>query len=197
MASVDDRALALGRLYAGAILDLAEEQGRADELLDEMQELARFLEQRPEIEEYLASPMVDDAEHERNLERMFRGRASDLLVDALQVVRSHGRLGWLRAIAEAYRLEYRDRRGLIDARVRTAVPLPESERARLIDAVARFSGKQPTLFEKVDPSLIGGMIVEVGGMKIDTSLASRLRDLGAALERRSSQEILRGAAYME
>lgn len=197
MASIDHRALALGRLYAGAILDLAEEQGRADELLDELQELAGFLEQRPEIEEYLGSPMVDDEEHKQVLERLFRGRASDLMVDALQIVRSKGRLGWLRAIAEAYRREYRDRRGLIDARVRTAVPLPESERARLIDAVARFSGKQPTLIERVDPSLIGGMIVEVGGMKIDTSLASRLRDLGGALERRSSQEIHRGTAYME
>ena len=193
MAGVDDRTLALGRVYAVPMLDLATGQGQADALHEELQELGRLLDGNPRIEEFLGSPMVDGEDRRQVLERLFRGRASDLLVDALQVVNRHGRLGYLRAIAEAYRREYRDRHGLVDARVRTAVPLDEALRGNLKEAIARFTGKQPTLAETVDPALLGGMIVEVEGNKIDGSVASRLRGLSAALERRASEEIHRGA----
>ncbi len=151
MASVDDRDLALGRLYGVPLLDLGEEQGQADDLLGELQEVVRLLDGNPTIEDFFASPLVDADDRRQVIEKVFRGKASDLLVDALQVVNRKGRLGFLRAIAEAYRLAYRDRRGLVDARVRTAVPLDEVLRAGLRQAIARFTGKQPTLDEKVDP----------------------------------------------
>jgi F-type H+-transporting ATPase subunit delta len=194
MASVDERNLGLGRLYARAILDLAEEQGQADELLEELTGLAGYLEDHPELEVFFASPLVEEDARAATIEKVFRRRASDLLADALQVINRKGRLGALRAIAEAYRQELRDRRGMVDVTVRTAVPLSEALRARLSESLAGFTGKKPTLIEKVDPAVIGGMVVEVAGTKIDTSVASRLKDLGAALERRASEEIHRGTA---
>lgn len=197
MARVDDRSLGLGRLYARSILDLAEEQGQADELLEELTGLAQYLESHPDLEDFFGSPLIEEETRTRTIEKVFRGRSSDLLVDALQVVNRKGRLGSLRVIAEAYRQELRDRRGLVEAVVRTAVPLSDSLRAGLTDSLARFTGRKPTLVEKVDPSLIGGMVVDVAGNKIDTSVASRLKGLGAALERRASEEIHRGtAAYI-
>lgn len=197
MASVGERNQALGRLYGKALLDLAEEQGQGEALLAELGELAAFLDATAELRDFLGSPLVDEEVRERTIEKLFRGRMSDLLVDFLQVVNRKGRLSALRDIAEAYRSEYRELRGLIDARVRTAVPLGEAQRIRLIEAIARFSGRRPDLIEKVDPSLIGGMVVAVGGKKIDTSVETHLREMGAALERRSSQEIHRGSAYIE
>jgi len=194
MKSVDDRHLGLGRLYARAILDLADEQGQADELLGELTELAKYLEGQSELLDLFGSPLVEEEARAGMIERVFRGRASDLLVDALQVINRKGRLGSLRTIAEAYRQELRDRRGMVDAVVRTAVPLTDGLRVRLTESLARHTGRTPTLIEKVDPSLIGGLVVEVAGTKIDTSVASRLRGLGAALEQRASEEIHRGAS---
>jgi F-type H+-transporting ATPase subunit delta len=194
MASVDDRDLALGRLYGKAILGLAVERGQADNLLEELAELASALERRPELGRFLGSPLVSEEDRSSALETMFRGRASDLLVDALEIINRKGRLGYLPAIAEGYRLEYRELNGLVDARVRTAVPLTEDLRRKIQDAVARFTGKRPFLIEKVDPSLIGGVVIEVGGQKIDGSVASRLHELSEALELRGSQEIVRSRA---
>jgi F-type H+-transporting ATPase subunit delta len=196
MANVDDRNLAAGRIYGGAMLDLAEERGEADALLGELAELVKVLDGQPQLEELLGSPLVDEDERSAALEKIFRGRSSDLLVDSLQVINRKGRLSLLRAIAEAYRLEYRDRRGLMDIRVRTAVPLTEPLRAQLTEALARFTGKQPSLVERVDPAVLGGLVIEAGGQKIDTSVATRLRELSAALGRRASQEILRSRAYI-
>jgi len=191
MANVDDRDLAAGRLYGKAILSLAEEQGQSDSLLEELAGLADYLDGNPEFERFLASPLVDEEERGASLERIFRGRASDLLLDSLLVINRKGRLGLVRAIAEGYRLEYRELHGLVDVKVRTAVPLNEPLRARLRETLAGFTGKQPFLIERVDPALIAGLVVEVDGQKLDTSVASRLRDFGAALERRASQEIYR------
>lgn len=194
MATVNDREMALASVYSKAMLSLAEEVGEADELLAELLELVRSLDQNPELEQFLASPLVEDEDRAEVLEKIFRGRASDLLVDSLQVVNRKGRLGLLRAIAEGYRIEHRDLRGIADAHVRTAVPLNDALRVRVREAVGRFTGKQAHLFEKVDPALLGGIVIEVDGRKIDGSVASRLRELGQALEQRASQEILRSRA---
>lgn len=194
MANVNDRELAIGRIYSKAMLDLAEERGEADDLLAELQDLVKYLDRNPEFEQFLGSPLVDDEDRSRTLERALRGKASDLLVDALQVVNRKGRLGLLRAIAEGYRIEHGLLRGIAEATVRTAVPLGEALRTRVRESVARFTGKQPRLIEKVDPSLIGGIVIEVDGQKIDGSVASRLRELGQALERRASEEIVRARA---
>ena len=185
--------MALGRVYALAILALAEPQGQSEEVLEELAGLAQLLAGDAELELFFASPLIEEESREEVIEKTFRGRVSDLLVDALQVANRKGRLGQLRAIAEAYRLEYRGLHGMVDARVRTAVPLSPELREQLRAAVARFSGKQPDLTEKVEPSLLGGMIVEVAGKKIDTSVSSRLSQLGAALDRRASEEIQRGS----
>ena len=194
MANVSDRELALARVYSRSILELAEEQGQAEAVLDELQELVTYLDRNPEFEQFLGSPLVEAEDRGRTVEKALRGRASDLLVDSLQVVNRKGRLGLLRAIAEGYRIEFRDLRGIADAHVRTAVPLSEAMRVRVRESVARFTGKQPFLIEKVDPSLIGGIVIEVGGQKIDGSVSSRLRELGQNLERRASQEIVRSRA---
>lgn len=194
MANVSDRELSLARVYSRSILELAEEQGQAEAVLDELMELVKYLDRNPEFEQFLGSPLVEAEDRGRTVEKALRGKASDLLVDSLQVVNRKGRLGLLRAIAEGYRIEFRDLRGIADAVVRTAVPLSEPMRIRVRESVARFTGKQPFLIEKVDPSLIGGIVIEVGGQKIDGSVSSRLRELGQSLERRASQEIVRSRA---
>jgi F-type H+-transporting ATPase subunit delta len=191
MAKVNDREMALARVYSRAMLGLAEEVGEADELLEELQELVKSLDRNPELEQLLSSPLVEAEDRAAVLEKLFRGRASDLLVDSLQVVNRKGRLALLRAIAEGYRVEHRDLRGIADASVRTAVPLTDAQRSQVRAAVARFTGKQAYLFEKVDPAILGGIVIEVDGRKIDGSVASRLRELGQALEQRASEEIVR------
>lgn len=196
MANVDDRDLAGGRLYAEAILNLADESGQAETLLEELRQLIEILDANPKVNHFFSSPLVDEGGRARVIEEMFKGRASDLLVDSLLVINRKGRLDRLRAIAEAYRLAYRDRRGLVDVHVRSAVPLTDALRARLVEAITTSTGKRPTLVERVDPTLIGGLVVEVAGRKIDASVATRLHGMSQALLARASQEIHRGTAYV-
>jgi F-type H+-transporting ATPase subunit delta len=197
MANVDSRETGVARVYARAMLDLAAAQGQEDELLAELQELGRSIENDPELATFLASPLVSGEARAEVLEKVFRRRASDLLVDSLEVINHHGRLGLMPAIAAAYRDEYRDLRGLVDVQVTTAVPLSEGQRGRLSKAVAKFTGKQPQLIERVDRSILGGLMVEVAGEKIDTSLATQLHDVGTELAQRAAQELHGGKRLFE
>lgn len=192
MARIDDRQTPLARIYARAVIGLAEASGQGEALFEELEEVVRLLERDPAFADFLASPLVDVEDRRASLERAFRSRSSDLLVDTLQVLNRKRRLGFLPAIVRAYRGELRALRGLVDVTVRTATPLTEPLRERLAAALVRVTGgKHPELSEAVDPKLLGGMIVEVEGKKLDASLAARLRELGAALAARASEEILR------
>jgi F-type H+-transporting ATPase subunit delta len=192
----NDRELSIARIYSKAMLDLAEQQGEADSLLEELQGLVEYLGRNPELEQFLASPLVDDEDRGKVLEKAFRGKTTDLLLDSLQVVNRKGRLSLLRAIVEGYRTEHRELRGMVEARVRTAIPLSEALRMRVRESVARHTGRQPVLIEKVDPALIGGIVIEVGDEKIDGSVSHKLSEIGKALELRASQEIVRSRTYV-
>jgi len=197
MANVDSRETGVARVYAKAMLDLAATQGQEDELLDELHELGRAIAADRELATFLATPLVSSEARAEVLEKVFRRRASDLLVDSLEVINRKGRLALLPAIVAAYRDEYRELRGQVDARVTTAVPLSEAQRSSLSAAIAKFTGKRPELIERVDPSILGGLMVEVAGEKIDSSLAARLHDVGVALAQRAAQELHGGARLFE
>src|SRR5688572_16575 len=137
MASSDEQQRTLARIYARAIFDLAEDQGAGDALLEELAAVARLAERDPAFADFLGSPLVDRDDRRATLERIFRGTASDLLADTLQVLNRKGRLALLPAIGRAYRGELRERRGLVDVKVRTAAPLPPALRERLAAALVR------------------------------------------------------------
>jgi F-type H+-transporting ATPase subunit delta len=195
MAGLNDKYLAVARVYSQAILDLAEQQGISDQVGEDLAELARYVGENQEFADFLASPLIDAGERQVAIEKILRGKVSDLLVNALQVVNRKERMLLVPAIAETYRQELRDLRGRVDVLVRTPVALPAALREKLRAAVTHFTGRQPDLIEKVDPALLGGMVVQIGDDKIDASVASQLKALSGALEKRASQEIVRGTPY--
>ena len=195
--AIDEREREVGRRYAEVILHVAEEQGEAEALRDELAELVGYLDRTPELEQLFSSPLVDEGDQAELVEKAFRGKASDLLVDSLQVINRKGRLGSLRAIAAEYRAALLKQGGWMDVHVRTAVPLTDALRARLTTAVAAATSRKPTLIEHVDPSVVAGLVIEIEGRKIDASLASRLHQLTEALLARASREIQSGKAYVE
>ncbi len=122
----------------------------------------------------------------------FEGRASDLLVNFLQVLNDHERLDLLPAIAAAYR-ELRDQRaGRIRVQVQSAVPLPEDQREQLRRKLAEVFRKDPQIETQVDPDLLGGMVVRVDDWLYDQSVRAQLEDIRKQITARSSYEIQSG-----
>jgi F-type H+-transporting ATPase subunit delta len=186
---VDDRQLAVARVYAESLFALAEERGEADAALVELDGLAGLLETEPDLEAFFASPLVDQKARRRVLDESLGERVSELVVDTLQVMNGKGRLGLLAALAVAYRKVLDERRGRVDVGVATAVELVAALRDRLVSTLERITEREVRLAETVDPELLGGMVVSVGDRKIDYSLATDLRQLDDKLRDRATREI--------
>ena len=192
MAGSSDKGAAIAAVYAEAMLGLAERRGQADELRAELEELARLAAGDPGFAAFLANPLIDPERRAGSLEKMLRGEASDLLVDALQVINRKGRIALLPQIAAAYVARHDTLRGVVEVRVASAVPLAGDQRERLRAAVKARTGRTPRLVESVDAELLGGLVIRIGDRKADATIATRLRTLSEALLARASREIVRG-----
>ena len=197
MARFNDKEVALARVYSGAMLELAQEKGEAIALGDELLDLAGYVDIDEEFSAFVVSPLVDAVDRERSLEKLFRGRYSDLLVDSLQVLNRKGRLGLLGAVAQTYHLAHEELRRRVEAYVRTASPLTDQLRMKLKDVIAKHTGKEVDLVETVDEDLLGGIVVRIGDEKFDMSVASQLDTLGKTLMDRVSREIQGGRTFVE
>lgn len=189
MAKVSNREIGPARVYAKALLSLAESRGEADALRDELLEFKKFVQAHPEIGAYLSMPTMDPEKRRVFMEKTLRGRLSDLLVDALQVMNRKDRLILFPEVVEQYRLLHEELRGVVDVHVRTAVPLDEGLRSEIRTAAKNYSGKEPALIEAVDAELLGGLVVHIGDMKFDGSVAMRLRGLSRKLAELGVREI--------
>lgn len=197
MAGFDDQVMAVAGVYAESLYDVASESGAADALLDELTSLSELLAKDSGLADFLSSPLVDAKVRAAAIEKVFRGRASDLFVDALQVVNRKGRSALLPSIAEAYRRRVDRAANRVDVDVRSAVPLTDVLRADLQAAIKSYSGKNARLHERVDERLLAGMVVQVGDQKFDSSAASQLARLETALLDRASRQIQQGATATE
>lgn len=200
MATDRSQQAAVARIWADSIVALASEKtaaaaGREDELLEELDGLVELLDHERDLDALLSSPLVDDQAKRLLIEKALRGRASDLLVDTLQVLRRKGRLGLVRAIAHAYRVEWMRRRNRVEVRVTTAVPLGDDLRQEIRLAAAERTNQHPVLIERVDPKLLGGLVVEIGDDKFDSSVSRELERLRETLLARASRELLSGKSY--
>lgn len=193
-AGIDTRELAVGRVYALALLGLAQEQEIAENVGRELAGMAEGVASDPAVAGFLGSPLVSEADRATVLETALRGRLADLTVDLLQVMNRKRRLALVPALAEAYRRELDRQLGRVDVEVASAVTLSEPLRERLRTALAGATRREPRLHERVDPGLVGGLVVAVDGRKIDASIAAHLRRLTERLFERAPREL---AALME
>jgi len=191
-----EKETAISRVYAQALLSVARESEQVDSVLDELTDLVGLTDRDEAFARFLTSPLVDAVEREVSLERLFRGRMSDLMLDTLLVMNRKNRMGLVPALAETFREEVEILRGEIRVHVRSAVELDDAQRRELTQAVARLTHKRATLLEAVDKSLIGGVVLRIGDRKIDTSVARSLGRLGEQMIGRVAHELHTGKSFI-
>ena len=168
----------LGRVYAEALLALAEQSHSADSVGAELDSVAfEIIGKNPTVAAYLENPAIGSKAKLPILGAAFEGTASDLFKKFLAVLAQNNRLGLLRDIATAYR-GIRDRRaGRVRVLVRTATPLSDHQKIELVETLAKPLNQQPILNVRVEPELLGGLIVQIGDRVYDTSVRTRLESL--------------------
>jgi F-type H+-transporting ATPase subunit delta len=190
--TADVSAQRVARTYAEALLNAAEKQGQAEEVLEELQELAQAVRRDPTVAAFFGSGMVPRDRRRAALRATFEGRASDLVTSFLLVLNEHERLEVWRTAITAYRDLYDQRRGVVRVQVRSAAPLPDDQRERLLEELRRNMLLKPVLEVAVDPDLLGGLIVRAGDWLYDASVRSRLATIRDQLSESIKHEIQSG-----
>lgn len=183
----------IARTYAEALMNVADKRDQAEAVGEELHSLLNdVFRAEPRLEALLATPAIKRGTKEPLIRRAFEGKSSDLVLDFLLTLNKHDRLDLLRNIYFAYR-EIRDVRvKRIRVVVRTVVPLTEEQQAELKRTLEATTKLEPVLDMRIDPDLLGGMIVQVGDDVFDGSVRTRIETIRNQLLARSSYEIQTG-----
>jgi F-type H+-transporting ATPase subunit delta len=170
----------IARNYAETLLELARRHGgdaTVDEYLRAIDEVAGLLASEPLVREFLGTPRVPVEAKQRALEASFGGRVPDLFLRFLLVLVENRRQGVIGEVAEQYRLLVDEARGRIRAEVILAREVGEEFRKEIVTRLEKRTGKTVIAGFSVDDSLIGGIIVRIGGEILDGSLRHRIGGL--------------------
>jgi F-type H+-transporting ATPase subunit delta len=172
----DDRSHA----YAEALLAVARSEGNLPEVEDELFRFARLLEANDELRTTLSDAQLPVSRRQQIVEDLLGGRASSTTTALVSMVVGTGRSRDLPGIIdELVKLSAAEGNKEV-AEVRSAVALTDDQKQRLGAALEAATGKKVELKVIVDPSVLGGLVAQVGDTVIDGSIRSRLQQLQTA-----------------
>lgn len=163
--------------YSKALLDLAIEGNALDQVRADAQLCAASLGASEELAVLMKSPVVKGDQKKNVLNALFGAKVSPLFSKFLDLLIKNGREDKLAAICLKFEEDVLSYKGIVKAKVSTAVALSDAHKESLVKRLAEQLGKEIILEEVVDSSLLGGAKIEVSGYMLDTTIAGKLRSM--------------------
>jgi len=169
--------------YAAALYELADDGKALDTVAGDLAALQAALDASEDMRRLVRSPVLDrDAQWKAMSALLEKLAAHELTRKFLGVVTANRRLFALSGIVRAYLEELAARRGEVTADVVTAHPLNDTQ-AKALEAELKMAvGGKVSIAARVDPSILGGLIVKVGSRMVDSSLRTQLQRLRIAMK---------------
>lgn len=170
---------ALARRYAQAVFDIAREKNELDKWQSDLRKIATLGEDAKFVA-LLENPKLR-FEDKAKLLSGWLGDINPLALNLVYLLVSRGRLGMVVDIAGEYQRLLDSYRGIERAEVATAIPLDDEDKRKLEEQLGALVGKRVVVKSAVDPGVVGGVVVRVGGKLLDGSTRSKLMALKKAL----------------
>lgn len=178
MATLETQADALAEIYAKSLFELAMQDGgreRVESVAGELEEVLEVVRSDAKFVEFLRSAILPVRKREKSLIAIFKGRVSELLLRFLLVLNRKERLGHVGAIQTAFDAMVQEKFGRVEVDVFTSAPLDQAQLQHVADRLRKAMGREPVLHSYTDPTMIGGLKLQIGDQLIDASVATRLR----------------------
>ena len=160
-------------VYANAIYGAAADAGRAEEVGRGLSDLVTAIASTPALGRVLWNPAVPPEAKARVLAELAEG-SDAVLGRSLAVLHENGRLPLLPDVQEAYARRYAEENDELDVVLTTAVEISEAQTEELRETLARATGKTIRLERRIDPAILGGIVLRVRGLLVDASIRRRL-----------------------
>ncbi len=175
------RTTTISHRYARAIFGAALEENKLARVAGDLANVLALNRQDPAFLNFLMTPEVLTDGKEGFIRTVFGPQLDPLTVNFLLLLMDKKRIAHLPGICEDVQRLYEEHQGLLRAEVLSAVPLDAAQEARLKKELDRLTGKDVRLEKRLDPSVLGGVVVHLGKKVIDRSLRRGLRELGDRL----------------
>lgn len=186
MAETEAGVSGVAQRYASALFEIAREENALDEVATDLEGFSGLLTSSEDLMRLVKSPIFSSEEQTRAIAAVLEKAGTGVLTaNFIKVVASNRRLFALPDIIRAFRQMLAKERGEVTANVTSAEPLSAAQVKALSDALKESLGKDVTINQKVDESLIGGLVVQVGSRMVDTSLKTKLNALKFAMKEAS------------
>jgi len=169
--------------YASALFELASESGNVTAVERDLEKLDQALVESAELRALIRNPEIS----REALGRVFVGLGEHLELDALTrnflgVLAANRRVAELPAVIRAFQAIAAAQRGEVTAEVATAHPLTDEQLATLEQKLRAREGRTVKVKTRVDPDLLGGIVVTIGSRRLDNSIRTRLNSLAQAMK---------------
>lgn len=173
----------LAERYAAALYAHADENHALDTVVSQMEDLGRMIDDSSDFRRLLASPLIDVKTAVAAAQAVLTQEGFGKEVrDFVGVISVNRRLRALRDIVSAFAALVAQRRGVVTAHVASAHPLNDVQRQQLRARLIEAGYGNVNIDERVEPDLLGGLVVRIGARLYDTSLKSRLQRLQYAMK---------------
>lgn len=174
----------LAKRYAKALFELAVDNRSQEKVFDELRALDEAFMKDEETRDFLVSPMITPAQKEAVLKKALEGKGvSKEVFETVLLLARNERLNVFSDLVHAFESEIDSANGVIRGTVRSASALAPEERQRIEKTVENFLKKKVIMTYKVDPSVIGGLVAQVGSYTFDDSISTHLTRMNEELKR--------------
>ena len=170
------------RIYARALFDAAKETKRLSQVHEELSDFVQATREVPELRSLLENPEIDHRTKQAALEELMSG-GEELVRNFLLVLVDKGRAPELDEIAREVDALVAAEERRLEVELTTAYELSDAEAKEILSQIESQSGRQVEATRRVDPSIIGGFVLQAGSMRVDASVRGRFERLRQALER--------------
>jgi F-type H+-transporting ATPase subunit delta len=169
--------------YATAVFELALDNNAVDSVRSDLDRFDAMVNDIGDLERLVRSPVYGAEQQGKALTAVLEKAAIDgIAAQFLKLVTSNRRLFAVRQMIKAYRALVARHKGELTAQVTVAEPLNDAHRGDIKDALKSVTGKDVGLDVKVDPAIIGGLVVKLGSRMVDSSLRTKLNSIKHAMK---------------
>ncbi len=173
----------LATRYSVALFELADDKHALDVVAGDLTALSHMIADSDDLKTLIYSPLMKRADQARAIDAVAKAaQSSELTRRFVGLVAANRRLFALPAIIKAFQKLLADKRGEMTAEVTAAHALTDAQKAAVSDAIKRVVGGKVSIDMKIDPSLLGGLVVRVGSRMIDGSVRTKLQKLQLAMK---------------
>jgi F-type H+-transporting ATPase subunit delta len=166
----------IAQVYARSFFEVAREQGKLDELREQLGVFADALESDHNLQVFFFSPYFSTAEKQDGLDRAIEG-GDPVLINFLKLLIENHRMPVIFRVRRAYDALWEEENKLLPVSVTSAVELDNATVSQIGDRIAEQTGRKVELSSTVEPDILGGIVVRVGNSVLDASVRNRLEQL--------------------